>query len=385
LKTLVTGAAGFIGSWLVERLLEQGHEVLALDSLTPQIHGAVPTPDLTWLSHRCVSFERGDIRDSALMEGLLAKVDSVVHLAAETGTGQSMYQVAKYYEVNAQATAALLESIATRHKQIRRTVLASTRAVYGEGAYLRNGEVYVPAPRSLEQLRKHQWEIRDADGRTLERIATPESVSPRPASVYAATKLANEQLAAILSDAYGCSITALRFQNVYGERQSLRNPYTGLLSILSNRMRQNLAISVFEDGLESRDFVHVSDVVRAIELSLTRDLPGFEIVNVGSGVPTSVSAVVEQLRVLLRSDSVVSITGEFRAGDIRHCYADLRKATKLLGFAPMIDLERGLQLFVDWAQEQPLIADKSADAASELAIRGLSVASMVADEHANPT
>jgi dTDP-L-rhamnose 4-epimerase len=338
-----------------------------------------------WLSHPRVVFERGDIRDLPLMERLLAAVDSVVHLAAETGTGQSMYQVARYYDVNAQATAALLESIATRHKQIRRTILASSRAVYGEGAYLRNGEIHVPAPRSLEQLRRHQWEIVDVDGRKLERIATPESAPAKPASVYAATKLANEQLAAILSDAYGCSITALRFQNVYGERQSLRNPYTGLLSILSNRMRQNLAISVFEDGLESRDFVHVSDVVGAIELSLMRDLSGFEIVNVGSGVATSVSAVVEQLRSLLRSDSVVSVTGEFRAGDIRHCYADLRKAEKLLGFVPTVDLENGLRMFADWAQEQPLITDKSADAANELSVRGLSAANPVADVHVSPT
>ncbi len=385
MKTLVTGAAGFIGSWLVEKLLAQGHRVLALDSLTPQIHGVIPAPNLMWLSHPRVVFERGDIRDLPLMERLLAAVDSVVHLAAETGTGQSMYQVARYYDVNAQATAALLESIATRHKQIRRTILASSRAVYGEGAYLRNGEIHVPAPRSLEQLRRHQWEIVDVDGRKLERIATPESAPAKPASVYAATKLANEQLAAILSDAYGCSITALRFQNVYGERQSLRNPYTGLLSILSNRMRQNLAISVFEDGLESRDFVHVSDVVGAIELSLMRDLSGFEIVNVGSGVATSVSAVVEQLRSLLRSDSVVSVTGEFRAGDIRHCYADLRKAEKLLGFVPTVDLENGLRMFADWAQEQPLITDKSADAANELSVRGLSAANPVADVHVSPT
>ena len=216
-----------------------------------------------------------------------------------------------------------------------------------------------------------QWEPVHVDGRALRLTATPESVSLRPASVYAATKAAMEQLGAIFADAYSASVIALRFQNVYGERQSLRNPYTGILSIFSNRMRQQLPISIFEDGNESRDFVHASDVSGAIRRAIESPIEGFHAVNIGSGSPTSILEVAERLRSILKSESKITISGEFRSGDIRHCYADLAKAAKLFGYAPAVSIEDGFARFAAWVVTQPVVADRSRDAQAELTMRGL--------------
>ncbi|MGD9663024.1 MAG: NAD-dependent epimerase/dehydratase family protein, partial [Porticoccaceae bacterium] len=288
MKILVTGGVGFIGSWLVDLLIRSGHTVTVIDNLSPQIHGALPHPDVAWLKSGQVEFIRADVRDRAAMDEVLGRVDAVVHLAAETGTGQSMYQIAHYYDVNQQATAAMFESIGTKHRHIRRVILASSRSIYGEGAYKLNDKIITAAPRDANRLKAGVFEPIGPHGEALELVATPEDIYPNPASVYAATKLANENLGKIFSEAYGTSVVALRFQNVYGEGQSLRNPYTGILSIFSNRMRQNLPINIFEDGKETRDFVHASDVAAAIGLALERTLSGFHTINVGSGVPTSV-------------------------------------------------------------------------------------------------
>lgn len=372
LNVLVTGGAGFIGSWLIETLLHSGHQVTVIDNLSPQIHGALPRPDVPWLNSDCgVKFIRADIRDTAKMDEALASVEAVVHLAAETGTGQSMYQVAHYYEVNQQATAALFEAIASKHRQIRRVILASSRSVYGEGAYRLGDQMLVPSSRDPRRLEAGLFEPTGPQGEELQLIATPEDVSPSPASVYAATKLANETLGRVMAEAYKLNVVALRFQNVYGERQSLRNPYTGILSIFSNRMRQNLPINIFEDGHESRDFVHVSDVVRAVVTALQADLPSFTIANVGSGVPTSVLQVATLLGKMLQSKSELKVSGDFRAGDIRHCYADLTHANALLGFAPSVSLEDGLVAFCRWVLTQPVLEDRSAQALDELARVGL--------------
>jgi dTDP-L-rhamnose 4-epimerase len=372
MKILVTGGAGFIGSWLVAALLREGHGVTVVDNLSPQIHGALPRPDVEWLQGESdVEFIRADVRDVAAMDTALAGVDAVVHLAAETGTGQSMYRIAHYYDVNQQSTAALLEAIATRHKHVKRVVLASSRSVYGEGAYQLDGKLVVPGSRDPRLLTSGQFEPVGPNGESLTLIATPEDATPRPASVYAATKLANETLGRVFAEAYGTTIVALRFQNVYGERQSLRNPYTGILSIFSNRMRQNLPINIFEDGLESRDFVHVSDVTRAVGLALATDLPPFTIANVGAGVATPVLEVATLLRDLLGSKSELKVSGDFRAGDIRHCYADLSQVQKLLGFAPAVTLTSGLQAFCDWVTTQDVLEDRSAQAQQELARAGL--------------
>lgn len=371
MKILVTGGAGFIGSWLVDSLLKNGHSITVIDNLSPQIHGALPQPDVPWLRSGQVEFIRADVRDRAVMDEVLGRVEAVVHLAAETGTGQSMYQIAHYYDVNQQATAALFEAIGTRHRHISRVILASSRSIYGEGAYRLGDKLIVPTPRETVHMKTGNFEPAGPNGETLELVATPEDVTPRPASVYAATKLANETLGQIFADAYGTTVVALRFQNVYGERQSLRNPYTGILSIFSNRMRQGLPINIFEDGLESRDFVHVSDIVRAIGLALEQPLAGFHALNVGSGVPTSVMAVAETLRDLLGSTSALAVSGDFRAGDIRHCYADLTRVREVLGFEPSLSVEQGLARFCEWVLTQPVLEDRSEKAMSELARLGL--------------
>ncbi|MFO1274474.1 MAG: NAD-dependent epimerase/dehydratase family protein [Sphaerotilus natans] len=371
MRILVTGGAGFIGSWLVDDLVRVGHEIVVVDNLSTQIHGALPQPDVPWLRGGQVEFIRADVRDREVMDGVLGRVEAVVHLAAETGTGQSMYQIAHYYDVNQQATAALFEAIGTRHRHIGRVILASSRSIYGEGAYRLGDRLVVPAPRDAARMKAGDFEPRGPGGEALELVATPEDVSPRPASVYAATKLANETLGQIFADAYGTTVVALRFQNVYGERQSLRNPYTGILSIFSNRMRQGLPINIFEDGRESRDFVHVSDIVRAIGLALQQPLEGFHALNVGSGMPTSVMAVAETLRGLLGSTSSLAVSGDFRAGDIRHCYADLTLARTVLGFEPSLDVTQGLGRFCQWVLTQPVLEDRSEKAMSELARLGL--------------
>lgn len=371
MKILVTGGAGFIGSWLVEQLLENGHTVTVIDNLSPQIHGALPRLDVPWINEGQAEFIRADIRDESVMNEVLGRVEAVIHLAAETGTGQSMYQISHYYAVNHQATAALFEAIGTRHRHVSKVILASSRSIYGEGAYRQGSNVVVPAPRLAEDLKAGKFEPVGLGGEMLNLIATPEDVPPRPASVYAATKLANETLGQIFADAYGTSVVALRFQNVYGERQSLRNPYTGILSIFSNRMRQGLPINIFEDGLESRDFVHVRDIVGAITLTLDRPLAGFHAINVGSGTPTSVMDVAKILRTLLVSQSELVISGDFRTGDIRHCYADLARAREILKFDPLLKIDQGLELFCQWLQTQPILQDRSDAAMNELALLGL--------------
>lgn len=370
-RVLITGGAGFIGSWLIPVLIDAGASVRVLDSLSVQVHGQVPSMDYSILNHPAVEFIRGDVCNYTQLDQALSGCDAVVHLAAETGTAQSMYQIDHYYKVNLQATAALFEAVATRHKNVTRIILASSRSVYGEGAYEIDGQLAIPAPRSIKQMEAGQWEPVHVDGRALRLTATPESVSLRPASVYAATKAAMEQLGAIFADAYSASVIALRFQNVYGERQSLRNPYTGILSIFSNRMRQQLPISIFEDGNESRDFVHASDVSRAIRSAIESPIEGFHAVNIGSGSPTSVLEVAERLRSILKSESKITVSGEFRSGDIRHCYADLAKAAKLFGYAPAVSIEDGFARFAAWVVTQPVVADRSRDAQVELTMRGL--------------
>jgi dTDP-L-rhamnose 4-epimerase len=370
-RILVTGGAGFIGSWLIPVLIDAGASVRVLDNLSAQVHGQVPSMEYAGLNHPAVEFVRGDICCSKQLDEVLSDCDAVVHLAAETGTAQSMYQIDHYYKVNLQATAALLEAVASRHRNITKIILASSRSVYGEGAYEIDGQLTNPAPRTIKQMEAGQWDPVHVDGRALRLIATPESVPLRPASIYAATKAAMEQLGMIFADAYNTSVIALRFQNVYGERQSLRNPYTGILSIFSNRMRQQLPISIFEDGHESRDFVHASDVARAIRAAIETPMPGFHAVNIGSGRPTSVLEVAERLRSLLGSESKIAVSGEFRSGDIRHCFADLAKAAELLGYAPTVSIEEGFSRFATWVVTQPLVPDRSRDAQAELTTRGL--------------
>jgi dTDP-L-rhamnose 4-epimerase len=376
-KVLVTGGAGFIGSHLARHLLAGGRALRILDPLAPQIHGAVPQ-GLEWLSGERIEFVRGSITDRQTVESALEGVEHVVHLTAETGTGQSMYEMARYNEVNSQGTAVLLDVLANRRDLgVRRIVLASSRSVYGEGAYTcpscgdAAGRLF-PDAWSAAQLAAHRWEpLCPHCGGALAAVPTREDDPVRPASIYAATKYAQEDLVRVACEALGIGYAILRLQNVYGEGQSLKNPYTGILSIFSTRIRRGLDLPIFEDGLESRDFVHVDDVSRAMQACLASATPINRVVNVGSGVPTSVTDVARQLVVSLGGRAPLRVTAEYRLGDIRHNVADVARLSELLPGGARIGLAEGLDRFAAWVKTQPLPEDRLDRANAELRARKL--------------
>lgn len=374
---LISGGAGFIGTHLVPNLLAGGFAVRILDSLSPQIHGAVPT-GLDWLTHHHVEFVRGSVTSRGDLQQALEGVTHIVHLAAETGTGQSMYEIARYNEVNSQGTAVLLDLLANQpNPSVKRIVLASSRSIYGEGAYLcstcgdQTGRVF-PDSRPASQLAAHRWEpLCKHCGNELTAVATREDDRVRPASIYAATKFAQEDLVRVACEALGIGYAILRLQNVYGEGQSLKNPYTGILSIFSTRVRRGLELTAFEDGLESRDFVHVSDVAQAMSLSLTTPNSPNTVINVGSGVATSVLEVATGLSAALGHTPNIRVTSEYRLGDIRHNVADITRLREVLGYTPQVNLQNGLRRFCDWVLTQPLPEDLLDRANAELKVRKL--------------
>ncbi|MDP3080284.1 MAG: NAD-dependent epimerase/dehydratase family protein [Brevundimonas sp.] len=370
MRILVTGGLGFIGVKLARRLADAGHEVALFDSLTAQVHG--PLPQLPSRDLEDFEIVRADIRDADALTAQVRTADAVVHLAAETGTGQSMYRIAHYYDVNVRATAMLLEALAATGPEAKSLVIASSRSIYGEGAYTTpDGRLVVPDPRRVEDLAAGRFESVGPGGERLELRATPEEAPTKPASMYAATKLAMEEMCRVFSDSYGARVAALRFQNVYGAGQSLTNPYTGVLSTFSTRMRLGKPIDLFEDGEVSRDFVHVDDVTRSIELALQAGIKGYRAFNVGSGEATPIRRMAELMKQILGSSSEVAVTGNFRAGDIRHCYADVSRVREELGFEPAISLEDGLRGFCDWALTLAVPDDRSEAAMAELNARAL--------------
>jgi len=367
-KIVVTGGMGFIGGKLARLLLSDGHEVRILDSLTPQIHGEVPAIEVP----EGAEFLRLDVRELAEKFELLDGFDAVVHLAAETGTAQSMYRIRHYVDVNEAGTAALLEGLARCQNRPRRFVLSSSRSVYGEGAYRdAAGTIVQPAPRTREQLERGEWEPVDANGEALTTIATPECLTFAPSSIYAATKASQELLLQSAAEALEIEPVVLRFQNVYGEGQSLQNPYTGIISIFFNRMRQGLMLPIYEDGNETRDFVHVDDVTRAILAGLADGVPSGSVCNVGSGLATSVAMLAEKLTLAGGFAPEIKVTGQFRVGDIRHNFADMEAADRLLGFRPQISLDEGLKRFCAWAASEPAYRDGLDRATAELRAKGL--------------
>ena len=357
---LITGGCGFIGSHLADELLRSGSRVRVLDSLVEQVHEEAGRPAYLDPS---VELVLGDVRDAEAVREAVSGVDAVVHLAARVGVGQSMYELGEYADANTHGTAVLLEALLDR--PVGRLVVASSMSVYGEGLYRApDGTPVVDARRSRAQLEAGEWE----PGADLEPVPTPESKPPSLTSVYALTKYDQERLCLLFGEAYGVPTIALRFFNVYGPRQALSNPYTGVLAIFASRLLNGRAPLVYEDSLQRRDFVSVYDVARACRLALESEAAG--VANVGSGRSVTVLEIARLLAEALDSDVAPVVTGKFRTGDIRHCFADVTAARELLGYAPQVELEEGIAELVDWLAGQE--ADDRVEAAhGELEARGL--------------
>jgi dTDP-L-rhamnose 4-epimerase len=372
MRVVITGGAGFIGTHLSRRLVGEGNEVVVLDSFSPQIHGA--NQDLATDLQGHVRLVRGDVRDRDALRDALVAADAVVHLAAETGTGQSMYQIARYSDVNIQGTATLMDLLVNdRDLEIQKVVVASSRATYGEGRYQcsQHGIVF-PGARSQEAMLQGQFEPECPLCRAPCRsVPTTEDTPFSATSFYGLSKQVQEQMCLMFGRTLGISAYALRYQNVFGPGQSLQNPYTGILAIFSGLARSGKDIRIFEDGRESRDFVHVLDVVEATRRALDPAVKGSFALNVGSGVATTVLQVAEEIIRYFKSKSSIQITGEFRIGDIRHNTADLTQAEKVLGYKPSISFAEGLRSFLDWASKEEAEAGGYEQSLAELRQRGL--------------
>jgi dTDP-L-rhamnose 4-epimerase len=369
-QVLITGGAGFIGSHLADELLAHGYRVRALDNLTEQVHG----PDRHrpgYLSSE-VELVVGDVRDPEAVRKALKGVDAVYHLAAAVGVGQSMYEIERYTDVNNIGTAVLLEALA--ENPVERLVVASSMSIYGEGLYKApDGSISEGRERDIEQLKARQWEVRNAKGEVLTPVATPESKTPNLASVYALSKYDQERLCLVVGRAYNIPTVALRFFNVYGTRQALSNPYTGVLAIFASRFLSGHAPLINEDGYQQRDFVSVYDVARACRLAL--EVPGAagQVFNVGSGQRYTVREIAARMAPLLKKEHLQpEITGKYRMGDIRHCFADISLARRVLGYEPQVTLEEGLTELAGWLEKQ-IVVDYVPQAYAELATRGLTV------------
>ena len=376
--TLVTGGAGFIGSHAVDALLARGVRVRVLDRLDPQVHGerahrGQPPP---WLDPRA-EFVLGDVGDQSVVRQALTGVDRVVHLAAAVGVGQSMYEIEHYTRHNDLATAVLLEALKDAKDHVRRLVVASSMSVYGEGTYVAaDGRVLDGVRRDEARVRDHRWDPVDDRGRPLTPVATGESKRPDVASVYALGKYAQERMCLIVCAAYGIPTVALRFFNAYGPRQALGNPYTGVLAIFSGRILAGKPPVVYEDGLQRRDFVSVRDVAHAVTLATLKPDVGGEVLNVGGGESVTVLEVGQRLAQLLgRPDLAPQISGRFRIGDVRHCFADISRARDVLGYEPRVTLDEGIVELADWLRGDGVERgqERFDHASAELAERGLTV------------
>ena len=354
---MITGGAGFIGSQLALRLLKEGYFVTVLDNLSPQIHGENPENDSPLYRSILgkVNFIKGDITNRNDVEKSLENQDAVIHFAAETGTGQSMYEIEKYNRVNVSGTALLLDVLVNKTHNVKKFVLASSRAVYGEGKYRNaDNETVYPENRTLTLMEQGFYEMTDDKGRSLTPVATDESSKLHPTSYYGLTKLQQEEMVKLVCSSVALPFVILRYQNVYGVGQSLLNPYTGILSIFSTQILSGKETNVFEDGLPSRDFINIEDTVEATFRSLKNDLANNEIINVGTGKPTSVLSVAKMLAKMYGKQEKINVSGDFRIGDIRHNFADLSKMKRILNFEPTVSFEQGISDFTDWVLKQPV-------------------------------
>lgn len=371
---LITGGAGFIGTNLTHALLAMGHRVTILDNLSPQIHGSAETSVLYQSIKDKVHFILGDVRNKADWEKALPGQQVIVHLAAETGTGQSMYQIERYTEVNVTGTSILLDMLTNTHHNVEKVVVASSRAIYGEGKYWSTAmqqEVY-PLGRKEADMLKGDFAVKcPFSGTDAEMRPTDEWSRIQPNSIYGLTKYHQEQAIMIACQALSIPAVAFRYQNVYGPGQSLTNPYTGILSIFSTRIKGGNPINIFEDGLESRDFVFIDDVVEATVLGITSSSADNQSFNVGTGVATSVLEVANTLIKHYGIEVPVQVTGQFRLGDIRHNVADMTKAESLLGFKAKVGFDEGIRRFTDWVNGQTVMSDRYEASLDEMRKKGL--------------
>ena len=358
-RILITGGAGFIGSRLTNVLGAAGHEVTILDNLLPQVHGGDPASSgLLEVASRAGRVVVGDVTDREVLECVLVGQEVVIHLAAETGTGQSMYQIDRYSRVNIGGTALLLDVLAgDKNRSVSKILVASSRSIYGEGRYLSQelGHVYPEARRESELLAGRFEPTYPGDVSGLKVVGTTEDSKIHPSSVYGITKQTQESLVMTVGPTLGIASVALRYQNGFGPGQSLTNPYTGILSIFSTLIRQGKGINIFEDGLESRDFVFIDDVARVTAQAALDPRVGDQILNVGTGVGTTVNDVVRELMRAYARSVPVRITGNFRLGDIRHNFADLTRVREVLDFEPQVSFREGVEAFAKWVDEQELV------------------------------
>jgi dTDP-L-rhamnose 4-epimerase len=369
-KIVITGGAGFIGSHLADELLAKGYSVRILDNLAPQVHG--PERKKPGYLNRDVELIVGDVREPAAVKQALKGADAVFHFAAAVGVGQSMYEMAHYTSTNNLGTAVLLEALS--QNPVERLIVASSMSIYGEGLYCTNkGRIYHVEARTVEQLQQHRWELYSQTGEVLTPIPTPEQKKPSLESVYALSKYDQERMSLMVGRAYQIPVVALRFFNVYGTRQALSNPYTGVLAIFAARLLNNKPPLIYEDGRQRRDFVSVYDVAQACRLALETPNVDGRVFNIGSGRSYTVDEIAKQLiRVLGKEHIRPEISSKYRVGDIRHCFADISLARRLLGYEPRVRLGDGLLELAEWLEGQ-VSHDQVEEANAELAARGLTV------------
>jgi len=371
---LITGGAGFIGSNLCLALIKKAYNVTILDTLSEQIHGSDPdtTSPLYNSIKNKVKFIQGSVTNKKVFAEVLKDQDVVVHLAAETGTGQSMYQIEHYTDVNIGGTAIMLDILANTKHTVKKVIVASSRSIYGEGKYksAEFGDVY-PKHRTSDNMESGDFEVNYPGVKSLILVATDEDSKIHPSSVYGITKQNQEQMIMTVCPIIGIAPVAFRYQNVYGPGQSLTNPYTGILSIFSTQIKNGKNINVFEDGKESRDFVFIDDVVRATILGIENEGANNEVFNVGSGTATDVFTVAKNLIKNYESNTEIKVTGNYRLGDIRHNFADLKKIKDKLGFEPMVTFEEGIKYFTDWVNDQQVLEDTYEKSISEMKEKGL--------------
>ncbi|HET7185040.1 MAG TPA: NAD-dependent epimerase/dehydratase family protein [Terriglobales bacterium] len=367
-KVLVTGGAGFLGSHMVDALLRRGDSVRVFDNLTPQVHPA-GLPDYL---PRDVDVLRGDMRDADRLRDAVRNVDVIFHLAAAVGVGQSMYEIAHYVGVNTQGTANLLQLLLDTKVKVEKLIVASSMSIYGEGRYLCSscGEV-APPVRSQQQLLRKEWDTTcPRCDCTLTPLPTGESKPLQCSSIYSLSKRDQEEMALLFGRTYGLPVVAMRYFNIYGPRQALSNPYTGVAAIFASRLLNRRAPMVFEDGRQKRDFVSVHDVVQANLLAMEREQANGMALNVGSGEPVTIEQVAQVLAIALDTVIPAEITGKYRAGDVRHCYADISAAGRVLGYKPKVRFAEGIRELVQWLREQPA-EDRVAEATQQLGAYGL--------------